>query len=868
MKKLFFILLLIPLGLFGQIKPIVRPTVRVTMGPTVGIPSGVAATASVPEYQAVHDAFTVAPPADKDFAWSAMVTNIDQAGYWDSIDVWHWYGVHSSADADVYMNWKLPTGGPDIVTNGTFDEDEDWIKGPGWVIADDKLTATLTTAHTAQEMFTIGKTYHITFTISDFVGVGSNVSLDCGTTVGINREADGTYSEVLKCVGNDSLYIDAGGAFSGSIDNVIVKEWTNATPHNSPTFTAYHGIKGGGGAYVDWNWNPAISGVNYSLNSATLAVVATSDTNENYIDIGINNASITPRRSGSFRMAINSAPDDRGNVAHSFGVFSGSRTASNLQTAIHNKSVIIAGTDVSVSVPSYNMFSLASNNAGSPTALSSRQIICDFAGGGLSNTAIQFITDEIESCLITMGTGSVVNVVPPSWDTYTWAGDSVVIHFKDNSGGTAAHYVYASRDGGAFEVVDTIAAGETTGTHRPWQNADYDYYLRGVRNDTLSMKTPTQDLSTPLVFKTDQDPLDSITIEALYINTGGTVTLDWGDGADTTFVAGSDNDSISHSYDTPADSYYITISGDLDSINTFELRGFDQVYGDISKWQWPTQLGVLHFYGNNLSGDVSDWDLTRLENNAIFHVADQNLTGVFPFDDVPESTYDLQLYNNNIEGDLTDHVWSNRLGHIELRGNPLLGGDLTNMNFPNIAIQGGAIGLAGCDFEADITGWRFDSMTKTVQLSNINYDPTNDFYGSVSGWVFGKDPVGSGSGFAINCAEYPLTGTLHNAVIPEATGVAVIINFSDTDVTGFPGGHFKNVSVFNFQNANCDLAEINRFLTYLDNYFASSPPERNATYTLDGTGMGTITATESALITSIQSAYTLAGFTATFYVNE
>lgn len=68
----------------------------------------------------------------------------------------------------------------------------------------------------------------------------------------------------------DSIYLLAG--YDGADSLIDLKRLVSAIPHNSPTFTAKDGYKGGAGKYIDMNYNPAIDGVGWTLNSAGIYV--------------------------------------------------------------------------------------------------------------------------------------------------------------------------------------------------------------------------------------------------------------------------------------------------------------------------------------------------------------------------------------------------------------------------------------------------------------------------------------------------------------------------------------------------------------------------------------------------------------------
>jgi len=100
MKRLLFLLLLIPALSFGQSV--------YTYGGDVVTYSNNALTVTPSTYcvkfQTVYDAFSVTPDATYSGYWNTMVESIGT--YWDSLDVFYFRAVHNSTDA--LINWKNP----------------------------------------------------------------------------------------------------------------------------------------------------------------------------------------------------------------------------------------------------------------------------------------------------------------------------------------------------------------------------------------------------------------------------------------------------------------------------------------------------------------------------------------------------------------------------------------------------------------------------------------------------------------------------------------------------------------------------------------------------------------------------------------
>ena len=117
--------------------------------------------------------------------------------------------------------------GRNVIVNGIFDADADWIKGLNWTIALGVLKATgvLTASNTRQLTLKVGETYEVTYTILNYVN--GTIKIGTGTNWGIGRSGNGTFTQIMVCAGNTNFYIlaDVGGSFE--IDNVIAREINN-----------------------------------------------------------------------------------------------------------------------------------------------------------------------------------------------------------------------------------------------------------------------------------------------------------------------------------------------------------------------------------------------------------------------------------------------------------------------------------------------------------------------------------------------------------------------------------------------------------------------------------------------------------------
>ena len=128
--------------------------------------------------------------------------------------------------ANLVQNGRFDELGSELVTNGTFDSTDNWSTPTGWNISDGKLKGTNVNAVSAtQGSHTfLNKSFKVVYTVSDYVQGDVRIYLG-GTQQTPNRSANGTYTEYITITtANTTLYIQGINNFTGSIDNVSVKQ--------------------------------------------------------------------------------------------------------------------------------------------------------------------------------------------------------------------------------------------------------------------------------------------------------------------------------------------------------------------------------------------------------------------------------------------------------------------------------------------------------------------------------------------------------------------------------------------------------------------------------------------------------------------
>ena len=104
------------------------------------------------------------------------------------------------------------------------------IKPAYWTIANGKASSDGTQTSASEiyqtNVLSVGKLYRLSFNVLDYVT--GNVRIRCGLNSDTFRFANGTYSVDKEATGDSTLRIQADANFVGSIDNISVKEITDA----------------------------------------------------------------------------------------------------------------------------------------------------------------------------------------------------------------------------------------------------------------------------------------------------------------------------------------------------------------------------------------------------------------------------------------------------------------------------------------------------------------------------------------------------------------------------------------------------------------------------------------------------------------
>lgn len=423
----------------------------------------------------------------------------------------------------------------------------------------------------------------------------------------------------------------------------------------------------------------------------------------------------------------------------------------------------------------------------------------------------------------------------PSAVQLTWIDDYVKIDFTDNSDGSYQHEIYQSVNSGEYTLIGTVNAGITTLNYNTYQNASVKFKVRAKKGSVYSGYSTEATIATPFVLLIDTSVSTQHGYQYFNVKSGKSVTIDWGDG--TTTVRGyAQNGALTKTYSTVGQ-FYMIITGDTDQIKDWYMDGdsytnHTNVSARCDKWILPSVLETFEFWRTNISSDISGWVLPS--TLLAFNIQNSHFTGDLSGWVLPSLLYDFYLNNNNFTGNLQSWVIPANMSQFNIGTNDFTW-DITNIGQLSSASQGYCSWGMRC---SGISG----SVSAFTMVDNTRV------------WDFTSSQV---------------TGDLSGLSLPAGSYAKQLVFNGGPKLTKMPRGAFRWISQFEFNNNNCNQAEIDSLLVHIDNYFTGGVvPLTNAVYDLSGASMGTPSATGLAARTSILSKYTAAGKTCTITVNS
>jgi len=168
---------------------------------------------------------------DFDFTRNSSATRVNSQGLIEDVQI---------LSSNLVSNGDFSQEGSEEITNGDFSNGStDWILTPSSgtaIVSDGKLNFTNSSSGGTQvsqrdRSYVIGKTYEVTYTVTDYIQ--GNVRLSLGNNLTTSVSANGTFTQYITYAsGLNRTYIYTSGS-TLSIDNVSVKEvgqdWTLGT---------------------------------------------------------------------------------------------------------------------------------------------------------------------------------------------------------------------------------------------------------------------------------------------------------------------------------------------------------------------------------------------------------------------------------------------------------------------------------------------------------------------------------------------------------------------------------------------------------------------------------------------------------------
>ena len=233
-------------------------------------------------------------------AYTSESSNLEQYNFpdYESVSVSHVY------EPTIIRNPHSQLGS-ELVLNGDFATSGNWTLSSGWTIdvhsgrLDGSSASSSVVSNSAS--LVIGKTYRISFSITQ-IGLGvRTVTARAGTTAGIARGAVGTFTQDIACAGNTTFSL-LGANFTGEVDNVSVKEINIYDPveldvsrasvsmSSNDDFNLFSSVGVGTWASVEYNATGLTPGPYAAFNSAikriedlvSITLVESSTTNSDF----------------------------------------------------------------------------------------------------------------------------------------------------------------------------------------------------------------------------------------------------------------------------------------------------------------------------------------------------------------------------------------------------------------------------------------------------------------------------------------------------------------------------------------------------------------------------------------------------------
>lgn len=124
---------------------------------------------------------------------------------------------------------NTPTLGSELIVNGGFGADANWVKGADWSIGSGVATkaAGATSNNISQNVMTVGTWYKTTWQITAISAGGFFTMFNAGSISYLTKTQIGSYANTGRCVNTLAGISPTAAAAAGSVDNVSYKALSN-----------------------------------------------------------------------------------------------------------------------------------------------------------------------------------------------------------------------------------------------------------------------------------------------------------------------------------------------------------------------------------------------------------------------------------------------------------------------------------------------------------------------------------------------------------------------------------------------------------------------------------------------------------------
>ena len=161
--------------------------------------------------------------------WGSVVGNQTVDITIEDVQIQDKSGHADTTTPDEYAPTDVVANGPDVIINGGFDTDSDWVKGAGWTISSTFAQHNGPVGDLSQASLISGKTYTVSWIQSTNIS-NANVEVFGGTTANSisSMSTLGLFTVAFVADGPDLIFrVDPGDGLT-IIDTVIVKEITGS----------------------------------------------------------------------------------------------------------------------------------------------------------------------------------------------------------------------------------------------------------------------------------------------------------------------------------------------------------------------------------------------------------------------------------------------------------------------------------------------------------------------------------------------------------------------------------------------------------------------------------------------------------------